>query len=86
MPLFSEELSAMASAAAERARECVKKVPSAGEDDDSVEDALSALEDFVELSASKVRLLRLRSAVVHFSFAICFARDILLRKTSVVAY
>lgn len=56
MPLPLSELSAMSSAAASRARARLEAIPPAGPDDDSLYDALSALEDFVELAVSKVCL------------------------------
>ena len=55
MPLPLSELSAMSSAAAARARARLQEVPSSGAGDDSLQEALSALEDFVELAVSKVR-------------------------------
>lgn len=55
MPLPPAQLSAMATKAAKDSRARVETVPSAGPTDDSVEDALSAIGEFVELSISKVR-------------------------------
>lgn len=54
MPLPPSELTAMATAASSRARGRLQAVPSAGSGDDALEDALSALGDFVELAISKV--------------------------------
>ena len=54
MPLPRSELAAMAKAASSRARGRLQAVPSTGAGDDSLEEALAALSDFVELAASKV--------------------------------
>lgn len=54
MPLPPSELTAMAKAASSRARGRLNAVPSAGSGDDALEEALSALGDFVELAISKV--------------------------------
>lgn len=54
MPLPPSELTAMAAAASSRARGRLQEVPSAGPGDDALEEALSALKDFVELAISKV--------------------------------
>lgn len=56
MPLPLSELSAMSSEAASRARARLEAIPPSGSDDDSLQDALSALEDFIELAVSKVCL------------------------------
>lgn len=53
MPLPPSELTAMASAVSSRARGQLHAVPSAGPDDDAMEEALSALGDFIELAISK---------------------------------
>lgn len=45
----------MAAKAAKDSRARVETVPSSGPNDDSVEEALSAIGEFVELSISKVR-------------------------------
>ena len=54
MPLPQSELAAMAKAASSRARARLQAVPSTGAGDDSLQEALAALSDFVELAASKV--------------------------------
>lgn len=54
MPLPPSELTATADAASSRARGRLNAVPSAGSGDDALEEALSALGDFVELAISKV--------------------------------
>ncbi|CAM9657059.1 unnamed protein product, partial [Ectocarpus sp. 8 AP-2014] len=53
MPLPPSELTAMASAVSSRARGQLHAVPSAGPGDDAMEEALSALGDFIELAISK---------------------------------
>lgn len=54
MPLPPEYLASMALDASSRARERLEAVPPTGDGDESLEDAISALGEFVELSASKV--------------------------------
>lgn len=54
MPLPPSELTAMATAASSRARGRLNAVPSAGSGDDALEEALSALGDFIELAINKV--------------------------------
>ncbi|CAN0363193.1 unnamed protein product [Ectocarpus fasciculatus] len=53
MPLPPSELTKMASDVSSRARGQLHAVPSAGPDDDALEEALSALGDFIELAISK---------------------------------
>lgn len=84
MPLPPSELSAMADAAISRAKARLQAVPSAGDGDDSIEDALSALGDFAELAASKVRrsLADVFGVIYMYETIVCLVGQRLFQRKS----